>query len=296
MQPAESARGNIYDLGYRGYEGPRKGRGYAFWMLYLHSLKTAFGIGRGAKAKIIPISLAVLALIPATVQLGIAAVIPAEVEIIKASDYYQYIQVIMILFVAAVSPELVGRDQRNRTLPLYFSRPLTRDDYSIAKLAAMGTAVLAIVLIPQVLMFTGNALSTEDSFDYLRENADQVPAILFSGLMLAAVYGSIGVAIGCQTHRRTFASGGILAVLIIGAIIAEILINSLDGDARRYAIFLSADGIIRGLTLWAFSDSGDQGEPVEIVDLPGELYIVASLVYTAVAALIVLRRYRGIST
>lgn len=296
MQPAERARGSIYDLGYRGYEGPRNGRAYAFWTLYLHSLKTAFGLGRGPKAKIIPFILAILAMVPAGVQLGVAAVIPAEVDIIKASDYYEYIQIIVILFVAAVAPEIVGRDQRNRMLPLYFSRPLTRDDYAWAKLAAMTSALLFLTLVPQAMMFTGNALSADNGFDYLRDNLEEIPAIIFSGVLLSALFGSIGVAIGCQTHRRTFASGGILAVFIIGAIVADLLLNTVDSLAGQLAVFLSASAIVNGLTLWAFSEHPVDGDDTFLADLPGELYPIAAVVLIAIAALIVLRRYRGIST
>ena len=36
-----------------------------------------------------------------------------------------------------VAPELVGRDQRNRSLALYFSRAVSRSDYVLAKLAAL---------------------------------------------------------------------------------------------------------------------------------------------------------------
>ena len=38
-----------------------------------------------------------------------------------------------MLFCAVVAPELVSRDLRGGVLPLYFSRPLTRIDYALAK-------------------------------------------------------------------------------------------------------------------------------------------------------------------
>ena len=44
----------IHDIGYQRYKGPRLGRWYANRSLYEQSLRTAFGIGRGAKAKIFP--------------------------------------------------------------------------------------------------------------------------------------------------------------------------------------------------------------------------------------------------
>ena len=47
---------------------------------------------------------------------------------------------LVVLFCAIVAPELVSRDLRGGVLPLYFSRPMTRSDYALAKLAALVTA------------------------------------------------------------------------------------------------------------------------------------------------------------
>ena len=46
------------------------------------------------------------------------------------------------ILVAVQAPELLGRDVRYRVLSLYFSRALLREDYALAKLAALTTAVL----------------------------------------------------------------------------------------------------------------------------------------------------------
>ena len=49
------AGGVIHDLGYRGYDGPRLGRAQIVRALTWHSFRSAFGIGRGVKGKIIPV-------------------------------------------------------------------------------------------------------------------------------------------------------------------------------------------------------------------------------------------------
>ena len=61
----------------------------------------------------------------------------------------------MIIFIAAQAPELVSRDLRSRVLPLYFSRPLRRLDYPLAKLAAFVPACLALLEIPLLLLYLG---------------------------------------------------------------------------------------------------------------------------------------------
>ena len=68
-----SAAGSIYDLGYRKYDGPRLGRRHAVRALFGHSLRVSYGIGRGGRAKIAPIVLGGLAIIPAIVGIGVLA-------------------------------------------------------------------------------------------------------------------------------------------------------------------------------------------------------------------------------
>jgi len=119
---SDPTAGTIYDIGYQRYEGVRLGRRHAIWALYIHSLRSVFGIGRSLSGKVGPMGLAVIAFLPAVIQLGVAAIAPAEVEVFRPEDYYAMIEIVLAVFCAVVAPELVGRDQRTNTLSLYFSR------------------------------------------------------------------------------------------------------------------------------------------------------------------------------
>ncbi len=55
--PGAGRGGSIYDLGYRGYEGLRLGRRGAITALLTHSVRTAYGLGRNARSKIVPVGL-----------------------------------------------------------------------------------------------------------------------------------------------------------------------------------------------------------------------------------------------
>ena len=138
---ASGPGGSIYDLGYRGYDGPRLGRRSAVRALFAHAIRTCFGIGRGGRAKIPPFTLAGLAILPAVIAVGFAALAsqagPGGEAIEQASpiryeSYYGLVGVLVMLFCAGQAPELFGRDQRYGVLPLYFSRVLTRPDYALA--------------------------------------------------------------------------------------------------------------------------------------------------------------------
>ena len=54
MASVDNPAGVIHDIGYQRYTGPRLGRGYITRSLYVHSLRSAFGLGRSGKAKVFP--------------------------------------------------------------------------------------------------------------------------------------------------------------------------------------------------------------------------------------------------
>ena len=302
MSLSTEPEGSVYDLGYRAYEGVRLGRAYAILSLYLTSLRGVFGLGRHTSSKILPFGLAILALVPAVVQLAFVAVAETvDFEIISADDYYEFIQWPLALFVAAVAPELVGRDQRNRTLPLYFSRPLLRDDYILAKMAALSTALLMMALVPQAVMFAANAMAQSDPTDYLRDNWRDVFPILASGAMLSLFWSGVGIAIGSQTDRWPLSSGGIVAYFAVSWILGSLLVNSTDNELFRYSLLISGFHVVRAFTLWTFGvtpslDVGPEDNTLAgdlaLADVSLYVYALAAMVTIALALFIVHLRYR----
>ena len=138
-EPRERDR-RIYDLGYRGYDGPRLGRRDAVATLFWASLRAAFGLGRTGRAKIVPWGLAAMLSCPAAVAVAIAALAPRRPVPFNYDNFLWDMQHPVALFVAAQAPELVSSDQRHRVLSLYFSHALERTDYALAKLGALAAA------------------------------------------------------------------------------------------------------------------------------------------------------------
>ena len=300
-RPVEQAAGSIYDLGYRNYEGVRLGRLHAITSVYIHSLRGAFGLGRHTSSKIIPFALAIVALLPAVVQVGFNSLAHEVVDVFRPEDYYEFIQWPLALFAAAVAPELVGRDQRNHTLSLYFSRALLRSDYVLAKVASLATALLVLTLVPQTVVFLGESLASDDSMGYLRDNWRDIAPIVVSGAMLSLFVASVALAIGSQTSRWPLASGGIVAYFAITFVLASILVQTLDTGPPRYSVLLSGFHVIRGFTLWSFGvtptlgfDGEDDSLTADLAraDLPLFVYALAAAVTIAVALFILHRRYR----
>jgi len=292
---SDPTAGTIYDIGYQRYEGVRLGRRHAIWALYIHSLRSVFGIGRSLSGKVGPMGLAVIAFLPAVIQLGVAAIAPAEVEVFRPEDYYEMIEIVLAVFCAVVAPELVGRDQRTNTLSLYFSRALRRQDYALAKFAALTTGMLAITAIPQVLMFVGNGLAANNFFDYLQDEWTDLPSIFGSALMLSSLIAAIGLVIAAQMPSRAYSTVGIIAAFVLTTIVASSVFALADQDVGRFALLLSPFHVVRGVSLWFFSAfPGDNDELAE-ADLPAVTFAIDAALTTAALLALLLRRYARIS-
>jgi ABC-2 type transport system permease protein len=295
---SESTAGSIYDLGYKRYEGARLGRRHAIWALYIYSVRGVFGIGRSLSSKVGPMGLAVIAFLPAVVWLAIAAIASAEeeIEIFRPEDYYFIIQIVLALFCAVVAPELVGRDQRTQTLSLYFSRALRRQDYALAKFAALVTGMLAITVIPQVILLVGNGLTVSDFGDYLQDKWTDLPSILGSAILLSGFIAAIGLVIAAQTPRRAYSTVAILAAFVLTVPVGGILFEAVAQDVGRFALLISPFHVVQGFTFWFFGATFDPETQHAKADLPGVAYAIDAALVALVMLALLLRRYGRIST
>jgi ABC-2 type transport system permease protein len=301
-EQAESATGSIYDLGYRKYEGVRLGRGHAAFSVYIQSFRGIFGFGRHTSSKIIPIGLGVIALLPAIIFLGAAALSTRPVEGFEYHQYFEFIQWPLALFVAAVGPELLGRDLKNNTLSLYFSRPLLRGDYVLMKMAALTSALLIIALVPQVVAFIGNSMANNDSLGYLRDNWHEIAPIVASGVLISLVLAGLSLAIASQTSRWQIASGGVIASIAIPRVLGSILMSAVGGGAVGYLLVFSVFHVFRGATFWFFgvtpvapaTGSNVEGD-IALSSAPLFVYAIAACVITVIGLAITYRRYRKLN-
>jgi len=291
--PGAAVAGSIYDLGYQHYEGPRLGRAASATTLYLESVRACFGLGRPTRSKIVPVGLLVIALLPAVIAVAIEAIAGSLIpNPIRYDDYFATTVQILVLFVAAQAPELVGRDQRFHVLALYFSRPLARLDYALAKLAALVTALLLVTILPQAVIFGGKVLAGTDPLAAFSSNVAKVPPILFSSVSAAVVMGAIALAIGSYSPRRAYATAAIFAVFYITVAFAAAVVAIRAAQPSSYVVLISPTSVLEGLTAWSFDAVPNR--MLREADLPGELYVVAAAVMAVVALAALARRYRRI--
>ena len=220
-------QGEVYDLGYRHYEGPREGRLRAHKALWVDGMRTVLGIGRGWGSKVLPVVLFICVITPALVAAIIASVsgLPG-VEFFRHEEYYAIVLIIVALFAAIMAPELLCPDRRDGVMGLYLVRPLTRTDYVVARWFAFFSITLVFVLAGQVVLFAGLLLAAAEPLDYVRENWLDVPRFLLAGLALAAFTTTVPLAVSAFTTRRAYATAFVVAVFIITPVVSGALTAS----------------------------------------------------------------------
>jgi ABC-2 type transport system permease protein len=289
------ATGVIHDIGYQRYAGPRLGRRHVVGALYVHGLRAIFGLGRGAKAKIFPWLVVTIVGLIAALVMAVGA--QYGETILTYAQFADSMSWLVIFFVAVAAPELVSRDVRSGVLPLYFSRPLRRSDYVLAKLAALVSGIWLLLGAPQLLMFVGAAFSTGDGLAGVwREFGDLVPGLLYAAVW-ALVFGAVGLLVASLTGKRAFAAAGIVAVFLMTATMAGVLATFPSQTVSRLAGLASPSSLVQGVGVWAFRtwlitapEAQGQTNPY------GPLYLVGVVALVATCVLLLLARYRKVAS
>ncbi len=293
MSASPETVGTIYDIGYRGYTGPRLGRRGAIAALVGAGLRAVFGLGRSGRSKIIPWGAVILATMPAVVAVAIRVLAGDLIDLYGYENYLWSIGALLPIFVAAQAPELVVNDIRHRVLPLYFSRPMSRLDYVVAKLAALSLGLLALTLLPVLVLFVGRVLAAEDVIAAIGDEMGALPGIVGSGVMHAVVLASIGLAVSSLSARRAYAAGAVLAIFLIGGVVGQVLSEA--GGYVEIAPFFDPLAVLDGAREWLFGGSVAES-PVRAAGLPLAVYGLATLIMTLASWTVLALRYRGIST
>lgn len=297
-----SAQGSIYDLGYQGYDGARLGRLAVTLGLLRATLRAAYGIGRGGRAKIAPFGLAGLGLLPAVLAVGIAALAAqagaggalAEASPIRHETYQSLTSTLVMLFCAAQAPELFGRDQRYGVLPLFFSRVLTRTDYALARTGGLFLAVFLVSVVPQVVLTIGGILAASDPLVGLADEAPDIPRYLAVTALGSAILAGVAAAISAWTPRRAYATAAIIAAFIIPSVVAILVAELAVGDLARIIVLLSPGDIVDGINAEIFATIPDS-PAVAASGLPGWAFVASAVTGCIGLVALILRRYQAIS-
>ncbi|CAL9510964.1 MULTISPECIES: ABC transporter permease [unclassified Streptomyces] len=213
-QPTATVPGDqtrIHNIGYRSYDGPRLGRAYARRSLYSQSLRGAYGLGRSAKSKVLPMLLFVVMCLPAAIMVAVAVATKANDLPVDYTRYAIILQAVISLYVASQAPQSVSRDLRFKTVPLYFSRPIETSDYVRAKYASLASALFILTAAPLLVLYVGALLAKLDFADQTKGFAQG----LVSVALLSLLFAGLGLVVASVTPRRGFGIAAVIAVLTI---------------------------------------------------------------------------------
>ncbi|WP_405782372.1 ABC transporter permease subunit [Streptomyces sp. NBC_01378] len=201
----------IHNIGYRHYDGPRLGRAYARRSLFSQSLRGAYGLGRSARSKVLPMLLFVVMCVPALIMVAVAVTTKMKDLPVDYTRYAILLQAVIGLYLASQAPQSVSRDLRFKTVPLYFSRPIERGDYVLAKFAAMTSALFALTAAPLIVLYVGALLAKLDFAEQTKGFAQG----LVSVALLSLLFAGIGLVVSAVTPRRGFGIAAVIAVMTI---------------------------------------------------------------------------------
>jgi ABC-2 type transport system permease protein len=269
----ETRGGEVYDLGYQHYDGPREGRGRARKAIFWNGVRTVLGLGRGPKAKILPFLLFASAMTPAFVMVIILSVVgPLADSIVGPAGYYQIIALVMFIFAAIMAPELLSPDRRDRVLGLYLVRPVTSTDYVVGRFLAFFAIVLVLAYSGQIVLQVGLILAASNPIDYLRDNWLDIPRFLASGVLVALFMTIVPLTVAAFTTRRTYAAVFVVGLFFISAGVADILTTTechrdpgqarvcepVTGDAAKWFALISIGDIPMRVNNMIFDAESDE--------------------------------------
>jgi ABC-2 type transport system permease protein len=287
----------IHNIGYRKYDGPRLGRAYARRSLFSQSLRGAYGLGRSAKSKVLPMVLFGVMTATAAIIVAVAVAAPAGTITKLPLSYTAFaitLQPVISLYLAAQAPQTVSRDLRFKTVPLYFSRPIERRDYVLAKYAAMASALFALTAIPLVILYVGALLA---KFDFGAQTKGFAQGLV-SVALLSLLFAGLGLVMAALTPRRGFGVAAVIAVLTIsyGAVsTVQAIATSREADSavEWLGLFSPAtliDGVQTAFLGASSNFPGGSGPGTGA----GVVYLLVVLGLIAGSYAVLMRRYRKV--
>ena len=280
QDPASATpRAQVHDVRFAGYTGERTPTWTAPLTLAWWSLLRAFGRRRGWTSKFVPFALLGLALIPGVGVLTVRALLSSEfpgqelpIELLPYSAYLGMIGTLIVLWAAVVTPELVCPDIQARVTSLYFATAISPGRYVLGKWLASMAAMLGMTLVPVVVLWLGNVMFADSIPDALADDAANLPRIVGAGVIVAAFFSTLGLAVAAVTGRRAYAISAFVG-LTLGSVVLAGVFDSTGHETLAFALSLVAIPTLLAQRLFEDNDI-----PVVAMCVSYAVVIVVSLI------------------
>ncbi len=282
----------IHDLGYRRYEGVREGPRGAWGAIFAQGVRTMFGLGRSAKAKVVPVFVVVITALQVIAALFASSVSQGQLPV-RYGNVVQGSIFLYVLFVAAQAPEIFSRDQQHRILPLVLTRASSRQAYVSARLAAIIASVFVLVFGCFLLLYLGEIGLATDPAKRFAEIGDHLWPVLGVSTLISLALGGLGAGVSAWSPRRAFATASIIALVLLTAAISEGLAD-LAGVASRSAQMLNLVTSVLTFTMLMFGETNRGMESNPPLDV--WMYVAQMVGYALVGVILLQLRIRRLET
>ncbi len=286
-------RGEVYDIGFQRYTGPREGRARARKAIWANGVRTALGIGRGWPSKVLPALLFLALMGPALVFIILASTLGRIVEDIPGhAEYYQGASIILMVFSAIIAPELLTADKRSGVINLYLVRPISPTDYVLGRWLAFFTITLGVLYLPQIVLLTGLTLGADQPLEHLRANWQEVPRFLGAGLVLALFMTTLPLTAAAFTTRRAYAAAFVIGLWLVSSAVSHALVAELSSDWRNWLALIDVGGVPIFVSDMVFGKTSEVISAENARELPRAVVVLWYVFLTAGPGLLLWWRYR----
>jgi ABC-type transport system involved in multi-copper enzyme maturation permease subunit len=272
----------IHDQGYRKYGGQRGQR--RGWLVIASTTIRAQIRRRRVIALLLVAWLPFLVravLLYAAANFQQASFLAATPQVFREFLGWQNIFVFFVTIL--IGAGLIADDRRTNALQIYLSKPLTRVEYVVGKLAVLGAFLTFVTWVPAMLllflqmMFAG-------STQFVRDNAFLLPAITLFCLLQVLVSALTVLALSSLSKSRRFVSILYAGIILFTQAVQQALVRTTG--SRSWAL------ISPGETLDVIGDTVFRINTTSTVPTVAAIAVVVALV---VASVVVLeRRVRGV--
>ena len=224
----------IHDQGYRRYLGTRTPRGRAWAVITAAGLRTFFG----KRAFLALLLLSWLPFVVRAVQFYLAANLPANIPQVallapSAETFRQFLgfQDFFVFFVTIyVGAGLIANDRRANALQIYLSKPLTRAEYVLGKMAILMAFLLMVTWLPAIVLLLVQ-VSFAGSFTFLKSHLYLFPAITLFSFVEATMVSAAMLALSSLSNNSRFV-GIMYAGLIFFSEALYGVLRAVTGESR----------------------------------------------------------------
>lgn len=287
----------VYDRRYRGYAGERRSPRGLFWTVARYGFAEIF-------ATRLLLVLFVAACLPVVVYatmiyvannlelLTLFEVRDNELQESLSGTLFFWFVVgqgnLAFLFASFAGPSLVGPDLAHGAMPLYLSRPMSRGDYILGKLAILGTLLSAITWVPGLLLVALQSALAGGGWlgAHLR-----VPFGIFVGsLAWITLLSLASLAISAWIRWRPLATGALFGLFVVGSAFGTVINQMLDTRWGELLMFVE-----QMKTIWVdlFASGRILGEVSDERDLPVAVCWLAIAAFAALSAALLHRKIRA---